>query len=193
MGALISSFSNLMGILQGVFGGAYIFVTYFLGACAMVFAITSYQLKNRLAILLNQLISHIFWTAYFIFNGAFIGAVLNLISLLRCIVFSYKDKYKWAKSYFWLAFFIVICVAISILSWAQWYDFLPILGTIGYTFSFYMTSEKRIRYICLISLPMWLLYGIFSASYMAVINDSISLVSIVVAIIRYHLPKKEKN
>lgn len=192
MGALISSFSNLMGILQGVFGGAYIFVTYFLGACAMVFAITSYQLKNRLAILLNQLIAHFFWTAYFIFNGAFIGAVLNLISLLRCVVFSYKDKYKWAKSYFWLAFFIVICVAISILSWAHWYDFLPILGTIGYTFSFYMTSEKRIRYLCLIACPMWLLYGIFSASYMAVINDSISLVSIVVAIIRFHLPKKEK-
>jgi hypothetical protein len=192
MGALITWFSGLVEILQNALGGTYIYVTYLFGLGAMVFAISSFQAKKRITILIMQLIAHSFWTLYFTFNGAFVGAVLNLLSLLRCVVFSYKDKYKWAKSYFWLGFFIVATIVITILTWSKWYDVLPIIGTVALTFGFYMTSEKHIRLLSLIGYPMWLSYGICTASYVAIVNDGICFISLIISIIRFHLPKKEK-
>ena len=191
MGILINAFSSLVNVLQGSLGGLYVVATYVFGFCAMGFAILSFQTKKRITIITMQLVSHVFWILYFTFNGAFVGAVLNIISMLRCIIFSFKDEHKWAKSYFWLAFFIAISLFVTMLTWSKWYDIFPIIGMIVLTFGFYMSSEKNIRILSLVGYPMWLTYGICTLSYVAIVNDGICFISLIISFIRYHLPKKE--
>ncbi len=191
MGALTQAFNSFVNTILGATGKFYPYLTNIFGICAMLITVFSYQARKRISIISLQLIGHVFWVSYLILNGAFVGAVLNFVSMLRCIMFSFKDKYKWANNYGWLAFFLILNGSVSIMTWSAWYDFLPLVGVTLFTIGFYMSNEKHIRFISMFALPLWLIYGILTKSYFAVMNDSISFISLIIAIIRYSKIKNE--
>ena len=64
-------------------------------------------MKKRKGIIGFQIGAAALFIIHYILLGAYTGAALNLIGMLRSIVFINNDE-KWAKSPVWLGVFVVI-------------------------------------------------------------------------------------
>ena len=175
--------SNIL--IQGVgFGGA-----------ALNFL--SFQQNKRSRIIGFQIFAALLFITHYILLGfsegsdAFTGAALNFIGLSRSIVFINNDK-KWAKSSFWLIFFIIVSVIAGILTWKSLYSFLPPMAMILTTISYWMKDETKIRLITFPSSPCWLVFNVITHSTAGVVTECIVMSSLVIAIIRYDILKKGK-
>ena len=73
----------------------------------------SFQQKKRKGIIGVQIGAAVLFIIHYILLGAYTGAALNFIGLLRSIVFINNDK-KWAKSPVWLGVSVVISAISSV-------------------------------------------------------------------------------
>jgi hypothetical protein len=106
-------------------------------------------------------------------------------------VFINNDK-KWAKTPVWLGVFVVISAVSSVLTWVDWYSFLPAMAMILTTVSYWLKSETKIRLVTFPSSPCWLIYNIITGSVAGIITECIVMSSLIIAIVRYDILKKEK-
>ena len=68
----------------------------FLGIMGFVLSIITFQQNEHRRMILMQFIANLCFAAHFWMLGAHTGAILNLIGVLRCSVYYFKDK-KWEK------------------------------------------------------------------------------------------------
>lgn len=151
----------------------------------------SFQQKKRKGIIGVQIGAAVLFIIHYILLGAYTGAALNFIGLLRSIVFINNDK-KWAKSPVWLGVFVVISAVSSVLTWVDWYSVLPAAAMILTTVSYWLKSETKIRLVTFPSSPCWLIYNIITGSVAGIITECIVMSSLIIAIVRYDILKKEK-
>ena len=171
-----------------------------IGIVAMVFNILSYQQKkHRTAIAFQFIGSALFGINYLLIN-AYMGALLNLIGVIRAIVFMYKDKLK-ADHILWLIGFIVAYLGCYVLTftvigtpfagWNPILEILPVIGMVATTVSYRFKEAKAIRYFGFISSPAWLTYNIACGSIGAICCEVLALISIISGILR--LDRKRKT
>ena len=157
----------------------------------------SFQQNKRSKIIGFQIVAAILFILHYIMLGftkgadAYTGAALNFIGLTRSIVFINNDK-KWAKSPVWLGIFVVVSAVSSVLTWVDWYSFLPAMAMILTTVSYWLKSETKIRLVTFPSSPCWLIYNIITGSVAGIITECIVMSSLIIAIVRYDILKKEK-
>ena len=151
----------------------------------------SFQQNKRKRIIAIQIGAAVLFIIHYILLGAYSGAALNFISLLRSFVFINNDK-KWAKSPVWLGVFIVVSAVAGILTWEDWYSFLPPMAMILTTISYWMKNETKIRLITFPSSPCWLVFNIITGSVAGIVTECIVMSSLIIAIIRYDIIKKGK-
>ncbi len=172
-------------------------ITQGIGFCGAAFNFLSFQQNKRSRIIGFQIVAALLFITHYIFLGftsgadAFTGAALNFIGLSRSIVFINNDK-KWAKSPLWLVFFIIVSAIAGVLTWESWYSFLPPLAMILTTVSYWMKNETKIRLITFPSSPCWLIFNIITGSFAGVVTECVVMSSLIIAIIRYDVLKKEK-
>ena len=152
----------------------------------------SFQQKKRQGILFFQICSGAVFILHYILLGALTGAALNFIGFSRSIVFYNSDK-KWAKSPWWLVFFIIISGIASAATWAKWYSILPAIAMMLTTVSYWLKNETKIRLVTFPSSPCWLVYNALAGSVAGVITECIVMSSLVIAIIRFDILKKGKK
>lgn len=155
-----------------------------IGFIAMFLCVMSYQAKSAHAIRLIQIVMSFFWVIHFILLGKYTGAVINGVGLVRTIIFFFRGK-KWADNIFWLYFFIAAFIVTGIITWESWLSLLCVVAMIFGTLSLYMTDPKLVRIFALGCCPLWLIYDAFAHSYAGVLNEAVTIVSIIVALIRY--------
>ncbi len=164
-----------------------------IGLVAMGFNILSYQRKTRSGVIGFQLCGSSLFALNFLLLGATMGAILNIISAIRAIVFLNRDKLK-ANHPLWLAGFMITYFASYVLTFTVLgmpatamnllVEFLPVVGMIATTLSFRMTDAKAIRRFALISSPCWLMYNLAAFSLGAIICEVMSLGSILIGMKR---------
>lgn len=164
-----------------------------IGLAAMAFNITSYQRKTRMGVIGFQLWGSVLFALNFYLLGATVGAMMNVLSAIRAIVFLNREKLR-ANHPAWLAGF----VAAFLLSYGLTFtlfgteatlknllvEFLPVIGMTATTVSFRYTDAKTIRRFGLISSPSWLIYNLFAGSLGAIACEVLSLGSILLGIWR---------
>ncbi len=156
-----------------------------IGFFAMGFAIGSYQLKNRVSIILAQNFSNAFWVIQYLLLGAYSAVVVNVIAIIRNAVYSLRGKYKFADS-IWVPVFSAVAFIISgIFTYETPFDILPCVAMVLASFAFFMKNEVYIRYLSLTVAAPWVVFSAYSGSIAGVLSDSITFISIIVAIIRY--------
>lgn len=157
-------------------------------------AFISFQQNNSRNILLFQILANSAFVIHFIFLGAPEGAAMNLISLVRNFVFFQKNqKTKWADNQFWLYFFTAITIAAGIITWKGWLSLLPTLGLVLSGIAFYSKNPRTNRLVYFPSSPLWLVYDIVSRSIAGTITEVFSLISLIIAIVRFDIMKKEET
>lgn len=165
-----------------------------IGIVAMVFNILSYQGKKQKTVITLQLFGGLLFAVNFWMIGAKVGGILNVIAVLRALIFLLKDKLK-ADSVFWLIGFVLSYITVYILTfttfgteltpWTLIRELLPVIGMTALSVGFRLKDAANIRKCGLVSSPAWLLYNIAVGSWGAIICETLTLISIFVGMFRH--------
>ena len=165
-----------------------------IGILAMIFNILSYQGKKQKTVIALQLIGGALFAVNFWMIGAKVGGILNVIAVVRAVLFLFKDKVK-ADSIIWLIGFILSYVAVYVLTFTAfgttitaWHlvrELLPVVGMTALSVGFRLKDAAGIRKCGLVSSPAWLIYNIAVGSWGAIICETLTLISIFVGMFRH--------
>jgi len=170
-----------------------------IGIVAMVFNILSYQCKDAKKVFLMQMVgSGLFGINYFML-GATIGGVLNIVAVLRAIVYYNNEKLK-SNHIGYFIFFIIAYILSYILTFTllnkpftlynALIELLPVIAMISLNIGFKIGTSKAIRRFGFIASPCWLTYNIVNLAIGAIICEVISIASIIVGMLRHDINKK---
>ena len=172
------------------------------GIAAMAIHDLSFQRPTQKGILRMQLVSSLLFAFHFGVIGAITGSILNGIGACRAVVYGNRDK-KWARSRWWLPLFIALYLTAYVLTFTVFgkeatpgnlvLEFLPVMGMTVSNISFLLDNERKLRILALINSPLWLVYNGINLSIGGTVTEIISLVSIIIAIIRFDIRKSGKK
>lgn len=169
-----------------------------IGIFAMAFNIISYQGKKQGTVIALQLVGGTLFAINFLLLGAWVGGILNVIAVVRAILFLLKDKLKTEKLP-WFILFLCSYITVYILSFTVFgveptpFNFviesLPVIGMTALNVGFRLKNASDVRKCGLVSSPAWLIYNIVAGSWGAILCEAFTLVSIAVGMLRHD--KKE--
>lgn len=165
-----------------------------IGIIAMMFNILSYQGKKQRTVITMQLFGASLFAINFLMLGATIGGILNILGVIRAVVFIFKDKLK-ANHISWLISFTATYIAVYILNFTVFgkeptvfnfiIELLPVIGMLALNIGFSLKDSAGIRKCGLVSSPAWLIYNIFAGSWGAIICETFTLFSIFIGMFRH--------
>lgn len=150
------------------------------GLGAMISLFLIYQQKSRSNILKCKLSADIFWIAHYFSLGAQAGIIPNFVGVFRELVFVNRGKRKWADTPVWVGIFITVNLALGIISFKNIYDLIPITASSFVTVSLWINNPKLTKIISAPVSAAFLIYDIFVESYIGIINESVSIISIII-------------
>lgn len=192
---LLFSLQDFTKNLNDTLGIWYFIILNAFGVIAITCKVIEYQVKKRRTMYVMVTMACACWTAYFGLYGNLISAITCGLSALRGLVFMKRDTCKWARSIFWLYFFLALQIAVVV--WAStisfsWLDIFTIsAGFIG-IFAYFVTNEKQYRLISFIHMSFWVINSSVYFYPIALISDSFSTISCGVAIYRFDLSKRAR-
>ena len=159
------------------------------GVTAVALYLLSFQLKKRRNIVLVSCISNCLYVLQYCLLGAFSGAVLDVLSTVSSFFAGKKETEGFRRYAKAVAIVIsgMIAVAGLILAYLQksWVELLPIGGALLQSVGLWFRKEQAIRKFALIGAPFWLVYNLISQAYGAALGSLLTIVSVVVALVRY--------
>ena len=152
----------------------------FIGLIGYVLLSYSYFKKKKKDILLIQIFSYIMFILHYQFLGAITGSVCNLLGLLSFLIIYLFDVLKKNKKVL-LCIIIPILLVISFLTYENIFSIFPIIGIVLAVLSFTTNNEDLIRRTGIIGAICWLIYSVVYKSYISIIFEAVTLVSVVIA------------
>lgn len=167
-----------------------IFIPQVFGILAVITFLASYQQKKRRNIIVLNVISRVLYILQYCLLGAFSGAVLDILGAISSVIAEKKNApaIKAHKKAVLISINAVI-VVVGLLLYENVFSLLPIAGVLLHTSAFWLDDEKKIRIVSLLGSPFWFVYNFVSRAYGSAVGDILTMVSIIVAMIRY---RKEK-
>jgi len=157
-----------------------------IGFAGVAVFILSYQIKSNKALYFMQLLGSGLFVVQMLALGAASGS-FSLIALVcrNALLMKYND-WNWVRRWFVMGVFEVVYLVILFATWQGWFSLLPwaamAFGTIGY----WTNNAQKIRLANLVCVaPCWLVYDALVGTWAGVLNESITLVSILISIYRY--------
>ena len=160
------------------------------GFIAMGIAIAMYQFKRHRTILILMSLCSLVWSLHFACLGLFTPVGMNMINVLRGIVYSFREK-KWAQKNIIPAVFIVLCAGSVILTWESIWSILPFIASIFATVANWQKNTRLLKYLSIPVCVCWFIYNISNGSIAGTLNEAFALSSIFIYLIRTR--KSEKN
>ena len=152
---------------------------------AMALTIVSFQMKTRKQIILMQTAGSALFLASYVLLSSWSAVYLNVIFLIRNVVFYFGKDKKWAKHWIWRPVLLCAVVAAGAVGFQNWLDILPIIGSVFGTVAMYMRSENMLRLLKLGDSPCWLIYNCTVPSVGGIVCEVFNMISIVVGLIRF--------
>lgn len=156
------------------------------GILAVALFLLSYQQKRRGGIIFCNTVSRILYIVQYLMLGAFEGAVLDILGAAASVVAGKKDagfigRHK--RVIFLLTDAVII--AAGLLLYENVFSLLPIVGVLLHTGAFWLNDERIIRRISLAGSPFWFVYNLYSRAYGSAVGDVLTMLSILIAMLRY--------
>ena len=172
-------------------------IAFAVGIVAVALYLLSYQQKTRGKIIAFNLTSRILYILQYILLGAFAGAVLDVLGAVSSVLAKKKDS-KFIKKHFWLVFIamdlaIVVAGVVTMVLTNDYFGIFSIIGVLLHTSAFWMNDEKKIRLVSFAGSPFWFVYNFASQAYGSSVGDLLSMVSIVIAMIKYRNIKTQDS
>lgn len=162
------------------------------GFCAMAVAIMMYQSNKHKNILLLMMLCSSLWCLHFGLLGHWTAVAMNGLNVVRNVVFCYREK-KWASSNAVPAIFIVLSLILTVVTYEDLWSVVPFIASVFAIISTWQTDTKKLRFLTIPVCICWFSYNLFHNSWAGMANEVFALSSIIVAIIRYDILKKEEK
>ncbi len=159
-------------------------VSWVFGLGAMLSLFLIYQQKDRKRLLFCKLSADICWVVHYLCILAPGGAIPNFVGIFRELVFIKREEKKWASHILWPVCFILINLALGIISAKGYIHLLPVTASVVVTLSLWLKNPTLTK---IISVPVslaFLIYDIFVHSYIGMVNESIAICSIIISFIK---------
>ncbi len=187
-----------------------------IGVLAVACTIIAVQFNSHFKILLFKTFSELLFAVQLFFFGSYTGVAMNLLGIVRNVIFTYTVKNnKNVKP--WIIFFVIVTLATgitttilsfnatlnSIISRYNNYTLsiilvifitiLPIVAKTLTTVAYAMKNPHKLRMLNLPSLICWLSHDLIIFSIAGISNNVFGIISVIVAEIRYKKIKNDKS
>lgn len=160
-----------------------------LGIMATLIAFISYQCSKQKHLLMLQTFSTGCTCLSYLFLGASSGFVLNIVCMIRNVIYYiYRSNAKVSTASGWSL--AAVMVVLGVLSWQGPVSLLIIVALSVNTVFMSMRNPQLLRSSVLFTCSLILLYNIFVFSIGGILNESVSIASAVIGIIRFSRERK---
>lgn len=164
-------------------------VIQFIGFLALAASLISFQFKKHGRILLFRTASELIFALQYILLGAWTAAIMDGISVVRNLLYTTLVKKNRSTAPVIVAFSIFVVIT-GLVAYDGIISLLPIISKLLTTVSYGMKKEKWLRLITLPSCIFWIIYNVFVGSLAGILADSMTLVSLLIAIYKFDICKK---
>ena len=161
------------------------------GIAAFIVAMLSFQQKKQKTIAFMQFVSSALFTVNYLMLGATVGFWMNIVGMVRGLVFSQRNEHAWARHIIWPILIIGACALIVMLSEVSLLNILPVIGMIFSTLALRCEKASTVRLLMLGSVPCWFIYNFASGTIGGTLTEIANLISILVGM--YRLDRKRGN
>ena len=155
-----------------------------LGILATVITCVSFQCNTKQSVLTVQTLATLCTCCSYFFLGASSGFVLNVVCLIRNVVY-YFQKSGTLIGYATSGMFAVLMAWLGIMSWQGWISLLLIVALMANTVVLSLGKPQMLRISILFTSSLVLLYNIFVFSIGGIFNEGIAIASSFVGILRF--------
>ena len=155
-----------------------------LGFVAVLIFALSYQIKNPKKLLLIQTVGTTTLLIHYLMIGALSGFALNIICVIRNLIYYNKDKKIFSYKFYPYLLALVVGV-VGVFSWQGPASLLIIFALMINTVCLSVNDTQFLRKSVVLTCSMLTLYNFFVHSYGGMINESISVVSSIIGLYRH--------
>lgn len=158
----------------------------------------AYQQKTKRGILMTVVAAMGSVSIYYFLKGTVAGGIMNVLSIVRSLVFDRKDAgVKWLNSkwilFGFMAFFIGAGIYSGIINKEGTWAFLSVSGMAFATVAMWVKNPRTVRVLSLPGMVSWLIYNAHNSLWILNVSDIICIISILVGIMRYDILKNEEK
>ena len=154
------------------------------GIVAFVIAFFAYQADTSKKLLFVQTAAIVCFCVHYALIGAMTAFALNAVAVVRNIIY-YNNKKKIFSSKVWPYILAVLMIILGAMTWQGWYSLLFIAGLSVNTVCMSLPTSQGIRKSLLVTCPPVLIYNICVLSIGGIINETLTIISAVLGIIRH--------
>lgn len=155
------------------------------GVIGLLFLIVAMQNNDKEKVLKNQMFANVFYELQYIALGAFSGACMAAVGIIRSKVFSDYEQQKKPITVKVLVAVLMAIVVLGVFSYTSYYSIIPTVMTMLYSYAIWQKDLKKFRLLSLVSVTGWIYYNLSVGAYVAFIGSVIELSSIAVAIDKF--------
>lgn len=156
-----------------------------LGAGALLTIILSVQFKKKKNVMLMQAISNMLYTFQYILLNVISAASLNVVTLIRCLIYYNYDKKRKKIPFVIAVIFSIISIILGIVFYEGLLTIIPVAITISYTVSSLSKNANIFRKTFLVCSFVWIFYNYTVGAYVAMIGNIGEIFSTIIALKRY--------
>jgi len=160
-----------------------------LSILATLITFLSYQMNTRKSVLFTQTSASVCMCLGYFFLDATSGFVLNVVVVLRNLVFYCTQKSR-KHSLIAASLFAVVMAVLGIFSWQGWYSILIVAALAANTVFLSLGDPQMLRKSILGTSTAIFIYNIFVFSIGGMANELVAIVSSIIGILRF---RKGKN
>ena len=155
-----------------------------IGIALIIICIIIPHFKQKSTILLGIIIANILWVWQFLLVGAFSGAAIGCITIIRATIFFFYAK-RDVRPPLWLLFLFMFATFASVLTtWDGWYCVFLLLAPLR-TYAEWQKNTNVLRGLIAVGTLLNGFYCIFTFAFTAALNEWIQCISAIVAYCRY--------
>lgn len=161
------------------------------GALGIAACVSCYQFKTRRNILIVKFIADVLWATHYFLLGAYTGFGANLLCGVRETVYLIDNNEK--RRPFWLIVFMLAGWGSAAITWNGFASLMPVAATTAATYSFWQKKPVVTKIIALSTAVFMLVYDICVLSVPGLVNESLTIISVTIALIHYGIVVKRAN
>ena len=155
-----------------------------LGVIGFVLTFISYQSKKPRTLLLLQTVSTAIFVLHYHLIGASSGMLLNIVCIIRNIVYFNKDK-KIFSYRFYPYFFASLIAVLCALSWQGAVSLLITVALFFNTVFLSFGKQNFLRATVIVTSSLILVYNVFVFSLGGILNEGVAVLSSIIGLLRY--------
>ncbi|MBQ1407357.1 MAG: YgjV family protein [Eubacterium sp.] len=157
-----------------------------IGFAAAAMLIFSYQTKTNRGLLIWQILGNLTFAIQFLLLGGLTGTLSLFVIICRNLTSLKYHDWAWVRTKWWIVLWLIVAASVMAVTWNGPVSLLPFLGACAGIFGYSTNDAQKIR-LCTLVLgsPAWILYDILVGSWGGILNETVTVISVLVSIYRY--------